>query len=382
MKNKDIITILYHIIHPEVSCSNPFTYKEVEGLFKFHSLEPFLFLAYKQGLLVTSPEEETKITKQYQIAIYKMSAQEEELKLIKETLTSNQILFLPIKGSWVRACYPSPELRTMADLDILVPKNKLKVVKACMLSLGYTSEHEGGNHDVYHKRPFMNVEMHRNMVDESYTLSKYYRNIWDRLNPNEGAYECALTPEDHYLFLIAHSAKHYGNGGTGVRSVLDIYFYWKKFPTMNKEYILEELHKLELVQYEASLYALSQSWFEGVIESEEITMMGEYLLSSGVYGTTTHAVASALSSMDEATSLSSRKWKYLWHRAFPPFKTMKQLYPSLKVFFVFLPFYYLHRLLKGLFTGKVAQQTQQLKHINEQQVQKNQQIKDKTGVQK
>lgn len=228
----------------------------------------------------------------------------------------------------------------------------------------------------------MNVEIHRNMIDESYVLSKYYQSIWNRVLPKENTSECYLSHEDHYIFVVAHSAKHYGAGGTGVRSVLDIYFYWQQFPNMNREYIHQELVKLDLVQYETTLVILARGWFDGEALSEEASLMGDYLLSSGVYGTTKHSLASALICADNTKSLTYRKWKYLWKRAFPPYKTMKLLYPSLTKNAIFLPFYYLHRLFKGFLTGKVATQTKQLRAVRKEDVQLNQNVKQKTGVQK
>jgi len=380
--NNNLISILYHIIHPEATKETPIVLQDVFSLFKFHSLEPFLYYANKNKLLICTKEEELKLEKLYQTAVFKTATQEEELKLIKQTLSNHDVAFLPIKGPWVRKFYPSPELRTMADLDILIPKKQLKEVKKMMNSIGYTNTHEGGNHDVYHKKPFMNVEMHRNMIDESYVLSKYYHNIWDKVIKLEETSECSLTNEDHYLFIIAHSAKHFGVGGTGVRSVLDVYFCLQHLNDLNQDYLSQELSKLNLTEYEKRLKHLALGWFDGKPLSEEDCLMGDYLLKSGVYGTTSHAVASELLSTDSVKSLTYKKWKYLWIRAFPSFQFMKRRYPSLRVLFLLLPFYYLYRLFSGLITGKVTAQTKKIKQVNQENLDSNKIIKEQTGVKK
>ncbi len=373
-----MIALLYHTIHPEVEASKPTSYQDVYPLFKFHNLEPFLYHAYQKGILVITPEEQVQLEKAFQMAIYKTATQEAEFNVIKESLSLHKIPFLPIKGQWVRSCYPAPEMRTMADLDILVPRSQLLDVKKIMISLGYTNTHEGGNHDVYHKKPFMNVEIHRNMIDESYSLSNYYRNVWERVHQNDTT-ECNLSHEDHYLFIIAHSAKHYGAGGTGVRSVLDVYFYLKKFPNMDKEYLTQELIKLNLTTYERNIRVLSQGWFDGESMSEEVKLMGEYILGSGVYGTISHSLVSNETLQDETKSLNQRKWIYLWNRAFPTWHTMTQIFPILKKVAILLPLCYLIRIVKGTFQGKVSRQTKQLKHLKQEDIDQKKTIKEKTG---
>ena len=375
----EMIALIYQTIHPEVVVSKLTSYQDVSFIFKFHSLEPILYHAYQKGLLEITPEEQKQLEKTYQLAIYKTATQEAEFNNIKESLSLNKIPFLPIKGQWVRSCYPTPEMRTMADLDILVSKSCLIDVKKIMISLGYTFVHEGGNHDVYHKKPFMNVEIHRNMIDESYSLSKYYRNIWERVHHQAYTSECSLSHEDHYLFIVAHSAKHYGAGGTGVRSVLDVYFYWKKFPDMDENYLAQELVKLNLVTYEQNIHALSQGWFEGKPMSEEVELMGEYILGSGVYGTISHSLVSNETLQDETKSLNLRKWNYLWSRAFPTWHKMIQIFPILKKVPVLLPFCYLIRIVKGTFQGKVSRQTSQLRHLKQEDIDQKKTIKEKTG---
>jgi hypothetical protein len=264
MKQK-MIKILNQVINNKKTLDESFSYKELYPFFKFHSLEPFLKNAYDLGLLECSEEDIKEIEKLSQMAIIKAAVQEEELKIIKKNFIDNNIAFLPIKGPLVRSCYPIAYMRTMADLDILVKKDKLKAVKKIMKSLGYTPMHEGGNHDVYHKLPFMNVEIHRNMISEIYDLSKYYHNIWYKVKKIDNTSEYYLSDEDHYIFIVAHSAKHYGAGGTGVRSVLDLYFYNKKYSNMNREYIDVELEKLNLIRFECHMRKLASGWFDNEV---------------------------------------------------------------------------------------------------------------------
>lgn len=376
----DMIKLLYHIIHPEVSIDHKVSYKRILPIFKFHSLEPFLAYAKKLDLLDISEEESKELDKLYHTAIYKTVSQEEEFLLIKKTLSENDVSFLPLKGSLIRALYPAPEMRTMADLDILVPVEKLKQVKKLMVSIGYYCKHEGGNHDIYYKRPFMNVEIHRNMIDESYDLSSYYIDIWDKAIIKESdSSEYILSDEDVYIFLVAHSAKHYRVGGTGVRSVCDIYFYLKKYTELDHDYINKELVKLGLMQYEIQIKAIAFSWFDGLELQDEYQDVADYFIQSGVYGIIKNNVISHIAKEDSKESLKKRKLRYLWKRAFPTYPEMKRIFPSLRYWFILLPFYYIFRILKGLFNGQILSRTKEIHKISEEDVKANVRIIESTG---
>jgi hypothetical protein len=377
---EQIIPIIRYVINPKGTLPKIVEFKEVLPLFKFHSLENILYYASELGLINLSNEEKLKLTKIHQTAIYKTAFQEAELLQISEAFTNAKIPFLPLKGSIIKHLYPKIDMRSMADLDILVEKKNLRKVTPLLINLGYELISKGGNHDVYHKQPFMNIEIHRHMIDESYQLANYYEDIWKKVIPKDiKTTQLVLSSEDFYLFLIAHSAKHYGTGGTGIRSVLDIYIFLKHFPALNNDYLKRELVKMGLVNFERHFRTLAHGWFEDIPLSEEELELEDYLIKSGVYGTTSHAVISRLSLEDETKSLRYRKWKFIWLRAFPSFRTMKRIFPSLRYLPFMVPLYYLIRIMKAIYKGSAKKQIFELKQVKEEDIKTQHSIKEKTG---
>jgi len=373
-----IIKILYYIIHPEEKLDQVVEYKQVSSLFKAHSLEPFLWYAKKLGLVICTSEEEKEINFLHQTSIYRTMVQEEEYKFIKKELSKAEIAFLPLKGFIIRDCYPSIDMRNMADVDILVQIKELKKIKTIMKSLNYDLVKQGGNHDVYQKKPCMNVEIHRDMIDESIEFSNYYKDIWKKIEIKENGSECFLKDEDNYLFIIAHSAKHYYAGGIGVRFVLDIYFYLKKYKSLDREYIDKELEKLNLKEYEKRIFNLANGWFDKETLTVDDAVVGDYILSSGIYGRIDNAVQAAIANDDSSKSIKSLKRKYFFKKAFPSFKEMKRKYPSLKIWFLLLPFYYMHRIIKAIFKGNAIEEVKQLNKVDEVKIKSQKNIKEKT----
>lgn len=225
-------------------------YNMLFKLAKFHSVESLLY----RGIIKNEISIPSDILKQLEkintINIYKEATQDVEKTAIATALEKNNIKHMFLKGVIIKKMYPATYLRSMADIDILVEKGMLKKVKAVMKSLNYKVNKIGGNHDVYYKRPFMNIEMHRNMIDEKYEFAKYYQNIWSKLIKSDNKnYEYYLTDEDFYIYLVAHLAKHFANGGTGIRSIIDIYIYLEHKRELNWKYINEEFSKLQLSQF-------------------------------------------------------------------------------------------------------------------------------------
>ncbi len=104
-------------------------------------------------------------------------------------------------------------MRQMSDHDILFDAAHAEEVKAIMEGLGYTSKYFGSsNHDCYYKEPVYNFEMHRALFGRRHEvkLQDYYRNVKDRLIQDAGKnYGYHFSPEDFYIFMVAHEYKHY-----------------------------------------------------------------------------------------------------------------------------------------------------------------------------
>lgn len=140
------------------------------------------------------------------------------------------IRILPLKGCLIKEMYPRQEYRQMADLDILIDDKNAAAVKKIMEDLGYESTGEFGtwNHDEYLKKPWCNVEIHRDMLPQKIQNAKKYKDIWERTyeeEPGSGIYK--LIWDDFYIYMLEHFAKHFREGGSGIRSIMDIYVFYR-----------------------------------------------------------------------------------------------------------------------------------------------------------
>lgn len=322
-------------------------------LCKNHSLLPLLYVSLKHYNIELTEEQEGFLSKQYKNAVYIEAVQESEKNLILDTLSENMVKCMPLKGSVLKYLYPSPELRTMSDLDILFESSKSKLVKEVLKDLGYKCEKSGGTDDEYNKPPFMNVEMHRIMVDGNFeAIASYYSNIWDVVKPiKDGSLVYEMSLEDFYVHMVAHVARHYAVGGIGIRFVFDEWIYLKHYENvLNFEYINGEFEKLNLLKFAENFKNMTVKWFKGLETTELEEEMTKYIFESGTYGSIVHEQSvKVLLGKEGKRNFKSSKLLYMLRLIFPSIKYMKARNHVLKKWPILLPYFYIERICVAMF---------------------------------
>lgn len=260
--------------------------------------------------------------------------QASEIAQLLEAFEKNGIYCIPLKGIRTKKLYPSSELRTMGDLDILYRKEQTDGLRRVMAEQGYTWSGEAAKHDHYEKGGRI-VEMHKELLSSESRAYDYFLKIWDRAQPEEGKRYCwQMSMEDHYLFTLYHLIEHFIRGGIGIRMVLDIYIL-SELPELDNEKVAAELEKLGIDEFEKNIRDLAQRWFSQPLQSQQdaagqkdniepdsLAELEEYIVNGGIFGNT----------VNEQTNNALRygsKAKYLRNVIFPSYKTMQSVFPWL-----------------------------------------------------
>lgn len=282
-----------------------------------------------------------KFRKEYKKGVAREATQHIAIEQLLRSFEENSIVCMPLKGGLLKYLYPRPDMRLMADVDILIKfeqAEQVEKVKKIMREQGYTGKHQGGNHDIYYREPYMNIEMHRRLISENSPYSSYLDKTWERAALKSGCeYTYELSREDFFIYLIIHLTKHYSGGGTGIRSFMDIWVYRHRYKDeMAWDYIEAELDKVGLREFTENVYGLGEAWFGNGQSNELHREMTAYILSSGAYGTWRHSVISSLGIRAEKKKLPP-KYAYWLKLFFPPVEVLKNLYPFLSVWPFLLP---------------------------------------------
>ena len=294
-----------------------------------------------------SAEELLPLSEYAELCTFQYLRQEQELLRLCATLKEKKIRFILLKGSRMRTFYPSPELRSSCDVDILTDAPD-ETVYALMQSLGYSFEKDGGTTLNFVLPPLVTVEMHRYLFDDRLSFHGYFDSVWERAIPAEdGSSECFLSEEDFYLYMIAHLVKHFTRYGCGLRPLLDLYVYEREagdrcdFAATEKK-----LEELDLLHFTKQMRELLNKWFETGELNEEDEELTDYLINSGAFGS--HKTIKA-NQFRQTASLRGLKLRVLLSHVFPPLRVMRQMYPRLLRCPLMLPAAWIARLFRILF---------------------------------
>lgn len=351
---KDIDDLIYLLscsllgTTPDIERVNEMDLNYLYQLASFHSLVAMISFSLERAIPLPTQFEQDKKKAMRKLALFDI-----ERKKIFQRMDEEKIWHMSLKGSVLKDDYPKFGMREMVDNDILCDSGRMADVKAIMEELGYhCMEYEKRVDDAYAKSPLY-FEMHRNLFEkrEIESLYNYYKDIQAKLIPlNDDKLELCFSDEDFYVYMVAHDYKHYGFGGIGLRSLLDLFvFLRKRKDILDWEYISKELGCLGLSEFEQSHRGLAYAAFadKSLTEEEKESLL--YYVTSGTHGTKDQSLANRLSKAMSDDDSASSKRHYLKRRIFLSGDDLKNRYPFFYQHKWLVPALHIYRLSKAVF---------------------------------
>lgn len=280
--------------------------------------------------------------------------QEREIDAILKEYEEQNIKAVALKGFVLKGMYPLRDMRVMGDLDLLLKREDIPRGHEILIKNGYTEiveeyqDKETNPHEEYRKPPIMLLELHKFLFPKKgfEEIFDYYEHIWDRC-VTVGEYKniYRMNDEEFYIYMIFHIMKHYKLAGTGIRSILDVWVFLRD-TQIDRGYVDGVLEKLGMKKFEEHIRTLAEIWFDEKESDDPLyDEMGEYIFESGTYGTEkNYKTRDAL----DADGKNASGIKYMLNIAFPGYKSMCMLYPSLEKIPVALPVYWIARIIDRL----------------------------------
>lgn len=261
--------------------------------------------------------------------IIKETSQIVDIEKVVERLEKSQIKNALLKGYFMKQLYPRSDFRTMSDIDILANKKSFKKIESIFKDLGFTKKDVVKSKEVHFVKGLLYCEVHDD-INEG--LSSYYDNVWDIVRLRDGfSYSYQMKPEDFYIYIVYHSAKHFSFGGIGIRMVMDVYVCLQAFENLDFSYIETELKKAGIAEFEKAFRAIALNWFSS--DKTEINSFGEFILYCSTFG------AREIYFYQD----SKRTEKFYWFKQiFLPYDRLKNKYSYLEKAPVLLPFSWAH----------------------------------------
>ncbi len=253
-----------------------------------------------------------------------------ELERLQKAFEEENIDYMPLKGCVLKKLYPSHELRAMSDADVLIRVEQYDRIKAVMERLGYKQTFNS-DHEYVWEKGYVMTELHKRLVP-SYNedFYGYYGDGWQLAKLQKG-HRYALSPEDTYVHLVTHLAKHYRDGGIGIRQMLDLWVWEKANPKLDRDYVEQQLEQLGLLEFFRNVEKTLKVWFEDETGDELTEKVTDRIFGSGLWGSKqAQQLAGVTRQAAKSGSTAAGKWEILIRKIFPNRKTMDENWPWLE----------------------------------------------------
>ena len=238
----------------------------------------------------------------------------------------------------------------MGDADILIRESQYPQLAPILRETGFSGGEKEDHHYVWRSSGLC-LELHLDLIAEKYPeLHAYFGDGWAFARKTEG-FRHEMSPEDTFIFLFAHFAKHFGSAGIGCRHVLDLWVYLNAHPDMDTAYIESRLNRISLRSFYLNVRKLLQAWFEDAPADHCALAMTEYIMRNGSWGSMDNFVIA----QNANASTAAAKGRFVFKAIYPGFEVLRKEYPVLKKAPVLLPAIAAFRLVKKISSRAVRQ---------------------------
>ena len=328
---RGIVTLLKSTVTGEqLKLPDGFELEQAGDLIRGHHLHVLVYQgAVKCGISCREPQ----MQELFKVCVkntYVSERQLQEVRRIYDAFEENSIEYMPLKGCRMKYLYPSPELRIMGDADILIRMEQYEQIRLVLESLGFEEKNES-DHELIWRSKFLVLELHKRLIPSyNQDFYAYYGDGWNLAKVREGN-ACAMTPEDEWVYLFTHFAKHFRDGGIGCRHVVDLWVYRRTYPILDEAYVQSVLLRLGLQEFYENICNLLDVWFDGKAEDEKTEFLGEVIFASGSWGSLESRTISRALRYSITSKVGMRgKMAYLWETAFPSAEVLRGKYIVLK----------------------------------------------------
>ena len=310
-----------------------------------------------------------RIQDEYCVGFIHSERQLTQLNRVFQTFEKNGIDYLPVKGCLMKQLYPSPEIRTMGDADILIREEQYSNIRTIMIDLGFEETIDGSDYDYTWKHPFLKIELHKKLFSDYFAdYARYFGDIWERAG-KESDFRYSLSREDTFVYYFTHFVKHFRFGGIGCNHAADLWVYKSAYPDMDEAYICREISVLGMDVFYKNLCRMLSAWFEDG-NWDEITEIISNQLFDGTWGTKEkYDIAHSVKIIQEENiAVENIRKKQILKLLFPSKESLLLFHP--KIAKLPLPIAWIARGCYVMLTDnkKIRKQSQILKNQSEDKV--------------
>lgn len=279
--------------------------------------------------------------------------QDMALEELIEAFTKAGIDCMPLKGSVIKNYYPSPDLRSMGDIDFLVREQNRQVVRDIMHNIGYEDDIlDDGQVDAFKKGKLTYIEIHYDFSAENHVMHEIFTIDWDKLVPTKIEHLYEMTFEDLYFFNTGHYVKNMHNKGMGLRGIVDTYVLWNRLSDDEKASLTKRFDEIEILDFNSKLVKIAEMWFNDAEDDGTLDTVQEYLMARLTYGDDKTLRVLQTLYADQTSSNT----EYVLKKVFPSTNSLYSRYNIQYKCFILIPFLWLRKIFGLVFGSKAKWQ--------------------------
>lgn len=224
---------------------------------------------------------------EYLAEIVRYRHRQELVRQLDEVLQRSGVAHFYVKGDLIGALYTNPMLRSVSDVDLMVPEQQLPRLHEELVAAGFENTEQGETVWVYSKERTI-FEVHTALIESSHreddAIADYLSHCWDSVRQG------ALDWNVHMIYLLLHLRKHFRATGVGFRLFLDLAFVSRK-AGLDWGYIRKEMEQLGLWRFTLTVLNLCDVWFDTHCAPERLSLDNSFVVQStdaifrnGVFG--------------------------------------------------------------------------------------------------
>lgn len=272
-------------------------------------------IVYTQAKDSMPPEAQNTFLQETLATIYCASNRANDFDAVKKGLKELEIPFFVVKGPMIADLYPSPMLRVMGDIDLVIQREKRDACHELLLKNGYECVSKQDDREWQYVKNKMELELHDRLVYEE-TVNEagqdiFFNDCWRYVEEEK------LDWDFHLLFLIFHLRKHFMNAGVGFRQFMDLAVVSQK-TRINWDWMKANLEKTGMYHFALKCYGFIERWF-GIktvltenIEEDFYEGATQIIFSNGVFG------------VDNADNITSMSINIIRKSRYPRLAIIKQ----------------------------------------------------------
>lgn len=334
----------------------PMIYQQVFGCEGFHTASSQLQQVWKSSTLAKAGDQ----TRRSFLFL-----------MLYEKMRQSGLHPLIVKGIVCRELYVQPDLRISNDEDLLIPREEFPAMDEFLLKEGFLRSEldcEKEYQEVGYHNPGtgLYLEIHMDLfAQESGAyghLNRLFTSVFDTCDNMkiQGTDILTLNPQEHLLYLICHSLKHFLHSGFGIRQLCDILLFartckdqlsWKDLSKTLKEY---HMYDFTMNLLDIGIVYLGFQWEDlGLKEPKNVSLDCVALLNDmmdgGIFGKNdANRVHSANITLNAAENKSSNAVTGIMSSLFPGKEYICNHYPYARKHHFLIPVAYMDRIFHYL----------------------------------